>query len=82
MKRPSSLLNRKFLLLLEKIRKYWSWGFGRKCWFREIDFMSIVLDLQSWAVLLLGITLLPLVQQVKHRLAAKLGRGEWFTALQ
>ena len=44
--------------------------------------MSIVLDLQSWAVLLLGITLLPLVQQVKHRPAAKLGQAEWFTALQ
>ena len=37
---------------------------------------------QSWAVLLLGITLLPLVQQVKHRPAAKLGRAEWFTAVQ
>ena len=37
---------------------------------------------QSWAVLLLGITLLPLVQQVKHRPAAKLGRAEWFTTLQ
>ena len=42
----------------------------------------LALGPQSWAVLLLGITLLPLVQQVKHRPAAKLGRAEWFTALQ
>ena len=51
-------------------------------WFSMVDSMSTCLGPQSWAVLLLGITLLPLVQQVKHRLAAKLGRAEWFTALQ
>ena len=44
--------------------------------------MSIVLDSQSWAILLLGITLLPLVQQVNHRPAAKLGQAEWFTTVQ
>ena len=47
-----------------------------------VDFMSPLFLTQSWAVLLLGITFLPLVQQVKHRPAAKLGRAEWFTALQ
>ena len=51
-------------------------------WFSMVDSMSTCLGPQSWAVLLLGITLLPLVQQVKHRPAAKLGRAEWFTALQ
>ena len=51
-------------------------------WFSLVDSMSTCFGPQSWAVLLLGITLLPLVQQVKHRPAAKLGRAEWFTALQ
>ena len=51
-------------------------------WFILVDFMSPLFLSQSWAVLLLGVTLLPLVQQVKHRPAAKLGRAEWFTALQ
>ena len=51
-------------------------------WFSLVDFMSPCSWPTELAVLLLGITLLPLVQQVKHRPAAKLGRAEWFTALQ
>ena len=39
-------------------------------WFILVDFMSSLFLTQGWAVLLLGVTLLPLVQQVKHRLAA------------
>ena len=49
-------------------------------WFSLVDFMSPCCWPTELAVLLLGITLLPLVQQVKHRPAAKLGRAEWFTA--
>ena len=39
-------------------------------WFIMVVFMSPLFLTQSWAVLLLGVTLLPLVQQVYHRLAA------------
>ena len=39
-------------------------------WFIMVDYMSPLFLTQSWAVLLLGVTLLPLVQQVYHRLAA------------
>ena len=60
----------------------WSLITGRKVGSVWLTSCRLVLGPQSWAVLLLGITLLPLVQQVKHRPAAKLGRAEWFTALQ
>ena len=39
-------------------------------WFIMVVFMSPLFLTQSWAVLLHGSTLLPLVQQVKHRPAA------------
>ena len=55
---------------------------GRKVGSVWLTPCQLVVGPQSWAVLLLGITLLPLVQQVKHRPAAKLGRAEWFTAFQ